>query len=431
LSSPERRPTAAAAVGGFSPLDLRLALGAEGYSPALLAKIEFAGANAPSFPQGARFLEVLSDLAVSPKHLQRITERLGAEREQSRDVQAEAFRSGKLKPVRKEPPAVVAVHVDAGKAQFREDDGAPGVRRPRWGDVKVACLATYASAPSPRDPQPEPPAVFLDPPAVARLCAEIERVRSRDAPNPQPSPLAGPSTPAPEEPSPAGTSPTPLVRTAVATLGNTERFGLLVAAEAQRRGFYGAARRAVVGDGGNWIGPLARLHFPGWCLVLDFLHLLVHLYAAAKAAFSADPRRAWQLYEALLREAWAGRPAAVLARLGRELVRLRVAKDRGSRPVDVKTLELTVAYVQENTDRMRYDVYRRQGLPVTSALVESLIKQVNQRIKGTEKFWTAPRLEAVLQSRAAYLSEDDRAPSFFASRRPGSAVGPRRLPRAA
>jgi hypothetical protein len=36
---------------------------------------------------------------------------------------------------------------------------------------------------------------------------------------------------------------------------------------------------------------------------------------------------------------------------------------------------------------MKYHEYRKQGLPITSCLIESTIRQVNRRIKGTEKFW--------------------------------------------
>jgi len=65
----------------------------------------------------------------------------------------------------------------------------------------------------------------------------------------------------------------------------------------------------VVGDGGNWIEPLGQRHFPGWVQVLDFLHLLVHLYAAATAAYrnqgSRGVFRAWRLYERMLRVAGA------------------------------------------------------------------------------------------------------------------------------
>lgn len=54
-----------------------------------------------------------------------------------------------------------------------------------------------------------------------------------------------------------------------------------------------AGAKAIVGDGGNWIGPLADLHFPGFVQVLDFLHLLVHLYAAATAAYRGKAKAAW------------------------------------------------------------------------------------------------------------------------------------------
>ena len=36
---------------------------------------------------------------------------------------------------------------------------------------------------------------------------------------------------------------------------------------------------------------------------------------------------------------------------------------------------------------MKYNEYRQKGLPITSSPIESTIKQINRRIKGTEKFW--------------------------------------------
>jgi hypothetical protein len=84
-------------------------------------------------------------------------------------------------------------------------------------------------------------------------------------------------------------------------------------------------------------------------------------------------------------------------------------------------------YVNDNAERMDYARYRREGLPVTSTRVESLIKQFNQRVKGTEKFWGEGGAEAILQGRAAYLSEDGRAEAFYAHRPRGRAVGQNRL----
>ncbi len=153
-------------------------MGTEGYSPRLVQKIEYAGGNEVSFAAASGALEHLAELPISAKHVQRITERLGRERAAQRDAEVEAFRAGALKPTHAEPPAVAAVHVDAGKLQFRQDDGDPGVRAPRWGDAKVGCLQTYTAISGDADPQPNPPPLFLDPPKVMRLCREMERVRS-------------------------------------------------------------------------------------------------------------------------------------------------------------------------------------------------------------------------------------------------------------
>jgi len=88
-----------------------------------------------------------------------------------------------------------------------------------------------------------------------------------------------------------------------------------------------------------------------------------------------------------------------------------------ARPDDPRRiLALAVGYVGENSGRMDYAAYRRAGLPVSSAAVESLIKQFNQRVKGTEKFWGRGGAEAILQCRAAYLSDDGRAEEFYARR---------------
>lgn len=80
-------------------------------------------------------------------------------------------------------------------------------------------------------------------------------------------------------------------------------------------------------------------------------------------------------------------------------------------------------YVENNRERMDYPRYRQMGLPVSSSLVESLVKQINHRVKGTEQFWNDGGLEAILQVRAAYLSEDDRAEKFHERRPRGPAVG--------
>ena len=58
---------------------------------------------------------------------------------------------------------------------------------------------------------------------------------------------------------------------------------------------------------------------------------------------------------------------------------------------------------------MNYAQYRQAGLPVTTAWMESLVKEMNYRIKGTEMFWNdSAGAEAILQIRAAALCDDER-----------------------
>jgi hypothetical protein len=62
---------------------------------------------------------------------------------------------------------------------------------------------------------------------------------------------------------------------------------------------------------------------------------------------------------------------------------------------------------------MNYPEYRRLGLPLTSSHIESTIKQINRRVKGTEKFWSQPTSEVVLQLRADYLSDSAPLDAFW------------------
>ena len=68
-----------------------------------------------------------------------------------------------------------------------------------------------------------------------------------------------------------------------------------------------------------------------------------------------------------------------------------------------------MAHSQIGITRMDYPAYRQAGLPVSTSMVESLIKEINYRVKGSEKFWNRPEgAETILQVRAAALCDDDR-----------------------
>ena len=48
----------------------------------------------------------------------------------------------------------------------------------------------------------------------------------------------------------------------------------------------------------------------------------------------------------------------------------------------------SLTYLQNQCPRMNYPEHRKQGLAITSCHIESTVKQLNYRVKGSEMFWT-------------------------------------------
>jgi hypothetical protein len=401
-------------------------LGTEGYSPGVLRKAVRQAACAGSFREASDDLKALAELSISPSHLQRLGERVGREWRDARDAEVQQYREHRLPRGYAGPPATAAVMLDGGRYQSRAEGAGRGVTDPAWKEIKVACCQTYTAREHRSDPQPRPPAKFVDRTEVARLAAELKG---------HGGPAAGPPSPAqPRRPRRARgerRQSRRLVRTVVATTRDTEAFGWQVAAEVHRRGLDCAKRKACLADGSHALWRLFELHLvaAGFIGILDFVHLLVHLYAAAGAAEGRGSDAAWGLYVEWIALAWAGQVVALLAAL--QVVQDRLgAAPRGAKEDDPRRVVAeTIGYVRNNRERMDYPSYRRLGLPISSAPVESTIKRMNRRIKGSEKFWLTEGAEAVAQLRAAYLSEDDRVDRYWARPRRGRAVGSGRLGR--
>jgi hypothetical protein len=363
--------------------------------------------------------------------LQRLSERVGAEWAAARDAEVQQFRAGELRRQYRKAPAVAAVMLDGGRYQTRAEEAGRGVTDPCWRETKVACCQTYTAVESSVDPQPRPPAKFLNRARVKQLVRSMAPRGRRGAASPE---KAQADRPRRRRTTRRRKRPRRLVRTVVATTQDMEAFGWHVAAEVHRRGLDRAQRKACVADGSQAIWALFAFHLAaaGFVGILDFVHLLVHLYAAAQAAAGAGTEAAWELYTQWLCWAWAGKVVLLLGALRAARQRAGPAPAEASEDDPRRVLAETVTYVENNRERMKYPEYRRQGLPICSALVESAIKQLNRRVKGSEKFWLKGGAEAVLQVRAAYLSEDERADRYWARPRPyARAVGDGRLGRPA
>jgi hypothetical protein len=184
------------------------------------------------------------------------------------------------------------------------------------------------------------------------------------------------------------------------------------------RNFEAASRRAFVADGQAYNWSIQKRWFADYTPVVDFIHVLGYVWQAANATGGGEAEQ-WNRYARWMRDCWQGRVSDVLAELDREQERLGRAPD-DAEPTDPRAaLECVWGYLRNNTERMKYPEYRKAGLPVTSSWVESLIKEINYRVKGTEKFWNEAGAESVLQVRAAVLSDDERLAKHLAAR-PGS-----------
>ncbi len=159
----------------------------------------------------------------------------------------------------------------------------------------MACCLTLQTKAQAVDPQPEPPAKFLEPTNAARLASEVKRrsrpVMERSAADRRMIQGAkGKEGKKPKRRKRAGKCPR--VRTVVATMENSETFGWHVAAEVHHRGLDRAQRKACVCDGQAYNWSIYEMHLlpAGFVAILDFLHLLAYLHDAAYAFGGADER---------------------------------------------------------------------------------------------------------------------------------------------
>ena len=411
-------PIAPTVVEAFSPQRPLLRLDGHGYSPALLQAIVSAGAQLPSF-ENAAFALSLAGLSISARHVQELTEQVGTELTAVRDAKAQQRRQRQLQPEVALTPQVVAAEVDGGRLRTRAGGCGRGVHEKENREDKIACLVTLHSPLHAADPQPEPAPSFVKPRRIQRLVQQMHRMTGSES---------GPQTtenPAPDEaiptPDTEAWAPRRLVRTCVASLKNSAAFGPMMAGEAQARDFYAAPRRAFVADGQAYNWTIHRGYFPDFVPIVDFLHVICYLYTAAHVS-TRDESQRWPQYLTWLRACWQGRVADVVADLEQE----QAALGRPPPGEELATndprrvIAEALSYVSNNAERMDYPRYRQLGLPTTSSLVESLVGEFNARVKAPNKFWNRPDgAEAILQVRAALLSEDGRLERHFATR-PGS-----------
>lgn len=304
-------------------------------------------------------------------------------------------------------PEVAVVSCDGGRIRTREPGRGRGVHpsgENGWRETKNASLErmTLVNADD-VDPCPDLPTTF-------RAAARVAKITEKQAPD-----VNAPSDDESKRKHYKG--PNRVLRTVLASMASSDDFGPMMAREADRRRFFESSRRAFIGDGLPWNWTIWKRHFPTFIPILDFIHAIHYVFDAAMCA-SDNEAEGWALYVRHITLCWQGRVDDVIRELT-TICRDR-AIDREEKLADDdpnKPLADAVRYLTNNRSRMDYAMYRKLGLPVTSSPMESLVKQINHRVKGTEMFWDDPDgAESILRLRAAALSDDGRLEHYLAIR---------------
>jgi len=423
-----------------------------------LDKITYAGTASRSYVEASGFLDKLAELDVDAKQVERVTRAIGTERVRERDAAVQKFQELPLPqkfavPESVTAPELAVVMVDGGRMQMRSDaeksenaalappsgTSAAAVqtatstaesreweeessdRKGHWREDRVGLLLTMQSQVHDSDPSPEIPESFVDPTRIPRLVRELKkRVKpEEDAVADSAEPEVVEQTLAEDvhyEP------PKVQTREVVASRYRWCDFAVIVAQAAWQYGFQGAKRKAFVADGAknNW--TLQRRFFASFVPILDFIHALSYVFAAAMAARKFA--EGWLIYTQWIGWLWQGKVAEVIAALEARQAELGepAADEAETSPRHV--VATTLQYLRNHQGTMHYDRYRQEGLPITSSHMESMVKQINQRVKGTEKFWSEDGGEAILQLRADHLSDTEPLVEFW-ERRQHNATGQR------
>jgi len=390
-------------------------------TPKLIEKIVWAGSNLGSYAMAEEATWRLAEQKISARRIRHQVGLVGdarlAEREaaivQLQTIDLPARRRG---CAHQAAPQVAVVMMDGGRYQRRDHFAARGETKPRgsqapsqthWRETKVGCLLSMTGQVHSDDPCPTIPDDFVHASAVREIAKTAANTGSNDSPPSSPEDSARTSATVADDDKTAGWEPPKLERRDVVASGqSSEAFGWQLEARARKLNFPAAERQAFVADGAKTNWRIQREHFPAATPIADLMHALSYAWIAAKIETGEATYAKWaQLI-------WQGDVAEVVEHL--KTLQTMHGKPPDDAPGDPRhAVDRALVYFTNNARHMDYPTYRQLGLPITSAHIESTVKLINRRVKGTEKFWGRTTSEAVLQLRADYLSDSNPLASFW------------------
>ena len=328
---------------GQFPADMARDIEDTAISPGVRRMLALVGSECSSFDHGRQQMELLADLEVTAKTVERVTEAIGediARRQQETIQQAMQL---ELPVAVGEPIQKIYVQMDgtglpmvAKETQGRIGKGADG--RAHTREAKLGCVFTQTAT----DDQGRP-------------------VRDEES-----------------------TTYTGAIETAA-------EFSRRIYAEAHQRGWGRAHVKVVMGDGADWIWNICQEQFPGAIQIVDLYHARQHLWDLGGKLHPNDEnaKRRWVMaHQHLLDDGKIEKLVAKLRSLSPENPDLAAA------------LRTEANYFERNAERMRYPNFRKQNLFVGSGVIEAGCKTVmGSRLKRSGMFWTVRGANAVIALR--------------------------------
>ena len=403
-----------------------------------MQKIVHLGTKLGSFASAAESVAETIEVTLTTKRVERLTERIGRERVIARELSIAEWESLPLlqklaAPPGTKAPAVAVVSCDGGRMQRCD---LPANAKSRWCETKIGVLLEIAPHPHECDPCPQIPDKFVDLVQMEQVTRELKgavpKGQTFTSAEPSSSALNGDSTHGDSRSTDttAGTKRDEIVaeppvvesRDVIASLSDSATFGQHLASRAWSLGFAAALLKAFIADGSSTNWGLWERHFKHleFVPILDFLHALTYVFSAAMAGRSREAGAPF--YRRWITWIWQGEVTRVIAEVAARWAELGPLPQDACEGAPRQIVSETLTYLRNQQSRMNYPQYRRMGLPITSSHIESTVKQINRRVKGSEKFWTRAGGEALLQLRADQLCDTAPLDTYW-HQRPHQATG--------
>jgi hypothetical protein len=312
-------------------------------SPGVRRMIALVGSECSSFDRGRQQMELLADLEVTAKAVERVTEAIGADIARRQQEIVQQAMQLELPVAVGQPIQKIYVQMDgtglpmvARETAGRSGKGEDG--RAHTREAKLGCVFTQTTV----DEEGRP-------------------VRDEDS-----------------------TTYTGAIETAA-------EFSRRIYTEAHQRGWGRAQVKVVMGDGADWIWNICEEQFPGAVQIVDLYHARQHLWDLGGKLHpnNENSKRRWVMsHQHLLDDGKIEKLVAKLRSLSPDNPEL-VAAVRGE-----------ANYFERNAQRMRYPEFRKQNLFVGSGVIEAGCKTVmGSRLKRSGMFWTVRGANAMIALR--------------------------------